>query len=136
MDNFDVKKIALAGAGKRYQGQFLDGLFSLFLFACMMYGAKQLGLQGVMIDAAIFFVPFLYFALSDALPGGQSLGKKVLNIAVISKSTGETCQLWQSFMRNAFSPIFGIIDAVLIIGKKRQRLGDMFANTIVVKKAA
>ena len=78
-------------------------------------------------------VPLLYFVFSDALPGGQSLGKKLLGIKVVSKTTGKPCNILQSFLRNAFSPILGIIDAALILGRERQRLGDLFANTIVVE---
>jgi len=133
MNNFDYRDARMAGTGQRYQGQFLDGLISFFIFGCMLYISNLIKLEGNLATAAIFLVPFLYYALSDALPGGQSIGKKVLNIAVVSKDTGEPCSVWLSFLRNAFAPILGIIDLVLIFGKKHQRLGDMLANTIVVK---
>lgn len=133
VEPFDISSVKLAHPGKRYQGQFLDGLIALSLFGLMMFLSKSLNVEGQWVDVLIILVPFLYFALSDALPGGQSLGKKPFKLAVISKKTGKPCTLWQSFVRNAFSPILGVIDALMILGKKRQRLGDIFANTVVIK---
>jgi len=133
MDDFDYRNVRMAGTGQRYQGHFLDSLITFFLFGCMLYFSKVFELEGSVAGVPIFFIPFLYYALSDALPGGQSLGNKVLNISVVSKTTGEPCKVWQSFVRNAFMPILGIIDIILIFGKKHQRLGDKLANTIVVK---
>jgi len=133
MQEFDWGKAVLAHPGKRYQGQFIDGLISILLFAGTIYFCKSIGLDGKFADTLIVVLPISYFVFSDALPGGQSLGKKPLNISVVSKTTGKPCKLWQSFVRNAFTPILGFIDAILILGRKRQRLGDKFANTIVIK---
>ena len=126
----------LAHPGKRYQGQFLDGLVSVCIFFLCMYAAKSLGLEGQWVDVLIIGLPFIYFVFSDALPNGQSLGKIPLGICVVSKSTGEPCSLLQSFARNFLTPILGAIDAILILGKQRQRLGDKFANTIVIRRTA
>lgn len=91
-------------------------------------------MNGVLFDILIVAVPFSYFLLSDALPNGQSIGKRILGIYVVSKTTGEPCKLWQSVARNLFSPVLGAIDAIVLLGKERQRLGDIFANTIVLRK--
>ena len=131
---FEYHKNQLAHPGKRYQGQFIDGLIALLLFGVFMYLTKLLSLDGVIYDIVVVAVPFAYFLLSDALPNGQSLGKKVLGLYVVSKATGKPCKLWQSVARNLFSPILGIIDALFLLSKERQRLGDMLANTIVLKK--
>lgn len=129
----NLSDVELAHPGKRYQGQFIDGLIAIFLFFTTNYVLGFIELDANIAGAIKLIIPISYFVFSDALPGGQSLGKKPLGIKVVSKTTGKPCNLLQSFMRNAFSPFLGIIDAVLILGKKRQRLGDMFANTIVVK---
>jgi uncharacterized RDD family membrane protein YckC len=125
----------LAHPGKRYQAQFIDGIVSLLLFALCIYIFKLLGMQGTAVNAAIIVIPFAYFVLSDAMHNGQSIGKKFISIKVVSKTTGKPCKIWQSTMRNIFTPLLGALDAVLILGKKRQRLGDLMANTIVVKVA-
>lgn len=130
---FDWTQATLAHPGKRYQGQFIDGLISLLLFAGVIYLLKLIGLEGELANILVVIIPLSYFVFSDALPGGQSLGKKPFGIAVVSKTTGKPCSIWQSFIRNIFTPILGLLDAVLVIGKKRQRLGDKFANTIVIK---
>ncbi len=132
-EEFDWGKVILAHPGKRYQGQFIDGLIVIFLFAITLYIFRVTNVEGTLPEVLVFLIPACYFVFSDALPGGQSLGKKPLGLSVVSKTTGKPCKLWQSFMRNAFTPILGILDAVLIFGKKRQRLGDKFANTIVIK---
>jgi uncharacterized RDD family membrane protein YckC len=122
----------LAHPGKRYQAQFIDGIVSLLLFALCIYISKLFGMQGAAVDTAIIAIPFSYFVLSDAMHNGQSIGKKIISISVVSKITGNPCNIWQSIARNIFTPLLGILDAVFILGKKRQRLGDLMANTIVV----
>jgi len=124
----------LAGAGRRYQGQFIDGLITLALFALCISVAKLFTLESQLADILIFVIPAAYFLLSDALPNGQSIGKIVLKISVVSKRTGKPCNVLQSLARNILTPILGIIDAVFILFNNRQRLGDMLANTIVVTK--
>ncbi|MBL4672435.1 MAG: RDD family protein [Arenicella sp.] len=130
---FDLTEVTLAHPGKRYQGQFIDGLIAVFLFFITHHLLSSIEMDASVAGGIKLLVPICYFVFSDALPGGQSLGKKPFGLRVISKTTGKPCKVWQSFMRNAFSPILGIIDAVLILSKQRQRLGDLFANTIVVK---
>ena len=125
----------LAHPGKRYQAQFIDGLISILLFIACIYITKTMNIEGVGANIFIVSIPLIYFVFSDAFPNGQSIGKKLLNISVVSKFTGKHCTIWQSFIRNAFTPLLGIIDAVLILGKRRQRLGDLMANTIVIKKS-
>jgi uncharacterized RDD family membrane protein YckC len=74
----------------------------------------------------------LYILLADGLPGGQSFGKKALRMRVIDERTGRDCTFGKSFLRNILLAILGPIDWVFIFGKKRQRLGDQVAGTIVV----
>lgn len=130
---FDWKTTTLAHPGKRYQGQFIDGFIAIMLFIVLIFLFKSTGLENTLTGVLKILIPVCYFVFSDALPGGQSLGKKPFGFSVVSKTTGKPCNIWQSFVRNAFSPIFGIFDVVLIFGRNRQRLGDRFANTIVIK---
>jgi uncharacterized RDD family membrane protein YckC len=132
-ETFDWTKVTLAHPGKRYQGQFLDGLIAISLFFLTNYFLSFVEVEANLAGFIKVMVPVFYFVFSDALPGGQSLGKMPFGLKVVSKDTGKPCKIWQSFVRNAFSPILGLIDAVMILGKNRQRLGDLFANTIVIK---
>lgn len=127
------KPVILASPKRRYLGQFIDILVTWAVFLGCLFTANELNIQQDYAGIFSVFVAAIYFVFSDALPKGQTLGKKILNIAVIDKRTGKYCTLWQSFLRNIFTPMLGAIDAVFILSKKRQRIGDMMANTIVVK---
>ncbi len=128
------KPVDLAHPGKRYQGQFIDGIISIAIFGLCIYVTRTLDLDGDYTNMAIIGIPFVYFVFSDALPNGQSLGKIPLGICVVSKTTGKPCSLVQSFARNFLTPVLGALDAVLILGEKRQRLGDKIANTVVIHR--
>lgn len=69
--------------------------------------------------------------MADALPNGQSLGKRLLSIATVDRKTRKGCTLSQSLTRNA--GVLVVIDWVWIFMESRTRLGDMFAKTIVVQ---
>ncbi len=110
------------------------------------------------VDILTISVPMLLYSLiSELLMHGQTIGKKLMNIRVISLDGGEP-QLSQYIMRWMFKayewPFFfgytiltreslivyilitafsGIIVVIIIaVTKKSQRLGDIAANTVVV----
>jgi uncharacterized RDD family membrane protein YckC len=87
------------------------------------------GLLGIGMPVAILI--FLYPLFMDSLPNGQSLGKIFFNIAVINEKTGKYCRINESFFRN-LTLIGGICDWLFIFGKRRKRLGDFVAGTIVI----
>jgi uncharacterized RDD family membrane protein YckC len=124
--------LTLAHPGKRFQGQFIDGLITLLLLAVCIAIQQFFGLEGHMMDAFIIMIPAVYFLFADALPNGQSLAKRLLNIRVVHSTTLQPCTLWQSFIRNFFTPILGVLDAVFIFTADRKRVGDYLALTIVV----
>lgn len=132
MNSQQIKSLVqLAHPGKRFQGQFIDGLISYLLGIIALYLSDSF----ISRESAVYFgfaVGFLYFLLSDALPNGQSIGKRLLNIRVIHKETMRPCSLFQSFLRNVTFPL-GIFDWVLIFFGSHRRLGDFIASTIVVK---
>jgi uncharacterized RDD family membrane protein YckC len=83
----------------------------------------------------LFLVIWLsYFLIKDALPNGQSFGKKSVNIKVVSIRTGKNCSLLQSLVRNIvlFVPVLSIADLFWIGRYERQRIGDVLAGTIVI----
>lgn len=110
------------------------------------------------IDIITISIPMLVYSLvSEVMMHGQTLGKKLMNIRVISLDGGEP-QLSQYMVRWMFKAFewpfffgytiltreslivyiiitgfFGIIVVIIIaISKKNQRLGDLAANTVVV----
>jgi hypothetical protein len=89
---------------------------------------------GASIAAGLLFlsIEMSYFFLFEALKG-QTLGKRFANLRVV-KPDGTAASTGKIAIRTLLRPIdytlFGII-CVLATGKKRQRLGDLAANTIV-----
>lgn len=121
----------LAPPGKRFQGQFIDGLFAYFLGIVFFYLLHTvIGKEAAFIFAVSIGV--IYFLFSDALPNGQSIGERLLKISVVNKKTLQPCSLLQSFLRNITFPL-GVIDWLFIFFGAHRRLGDFIASTIVVK---
>jgi uncharacterized RDD family membrane protein YckC len=122
----------LGSLSNRLLGQILDSFVAIgaFLLAGILYAVSPT-IGGVALIAAIVYAIF-YILFADGFEGGQSYGKRVAHTAVIDATTGKPCTFGQSFLRNLLLTLLGIIDWVFIFGKKRQRLGDKAANTIVV----
>ena len=128
-----------ASRTKRLIGQFLDGLVVALIVVVASVAAGVIGATSgdpmanpVMIVGILFALG--YHFLSDALSGGQSLGKRALGIAVEHAETGRPCSAGQSFVRNVLLAVLGPIDWIFIFGAKHQRLGDVAAGTVVVEK--
>lgn len=119
----------LAGIGQRFTAQFIDGLIAATLGAASYVAAKSLSWP------LEFWVMgyLLYLMFCDALPGGQSLGKKVVNISVVHNLNNSPCTYLQSLARN-ITMFLGIFDVVFILGKSKRRLGDYLARTKVVRQ--
>ncbi|MFN8424345.1 MAG: RDD family protein [Anaerolineae bacterium] len=92
----------------------------------LILSAVAMGLLIVAVPSAIAYALF-----ADGLPGGQSIGKRILAIRVVDEATGAPCTYRQSFIRNLVLSIGSFIDALFIFGARRQRLGDLAARTIV-----
>ena len=98
-----------------------------------------------------------YLLVADGLHEGQSLGKRLLNLRAINPETGQPVDWRQSALRNAdlavllllaSFPLLGTVLAV-VLGlfivsvelhalyrePKGQRMGDLFARTMVVGQA-
>lgn len=125
------RAIKLAHPGKRFQGQFIDGFIAYLLGAIAFYLLHTVIGKDMSILVAIA-IGVTYFLFSDALPNGQSIGKKLLKIRVVNQETLLPCSLAESFLRNITFP-FGILDWVFIFFGSHRRLGDFIASTIVVK---
>jgi uncharacterized RDD family membrane protein YckC len=88
----------------------------------------------------IFFVPaiFIYHLTSETFFGGQSLGKKSMGLKVV-KLNGHNPTLGDCLLRWVLRIIdimgtSGTLAAILVSSTdKGQRLGDMAANTVVIR---
>ncbi|CAH1559580.1 RDD family protein [Vibrio rotiferianus] len=127
-----IESHMLASPGLRYLGQLIDGVISISIFIFLLWVVTLIGLSQETASLIAFFGAAIYFLLSDGFAKGQSIGKKLLGMSVIDSVTGKSCSFPQSFFRNVLTPLIGMLDAVFILGKRRQRLGDKLANTIVI----
>jgi uncharacterized RDD family membrane protein YckC len=123
----------LAHPGKRFQGQFIDGVIAYFLGFTSFYLLDMLVAREFAFYAGAV-IGVSYFLFSDALPNGQSVGKRLLGIQVVSHKTMKSCSVLQSFLRNV-TFLFGLFDWAPIFFGIHRRLGDRIASTIVVKKS-
>jgi len=152
----------VSSLGSRFGAQTLDILITfggafiailLLAWADVMAGSALMALFFLLI----FFIRIPYYILSELVWNGRTLGKRIIKIRVIS-ADGTRLTPYQITARNlmkeveVFTPItmlFGaesfpwpIMTAMLIwvfvvifvplFNKRRQRLGDMIAGTIVV----
>ncbi len=122
----------LAHPGTRFQGQFIDGFVSYIIgiIAFMLIDSFASRDSAVYTGIALGLV---YFLFADGISSGQSIGKKLLKLQVLNKSTLQPCSYFESFLRNVTFPL-GIFDWIFILTKSSRRLGDYLASTIVIRK--
>lgn len=122
----------LASPGQRDLGKGIDIFITALIFILCLHLTTVFEVATQYSDLIVIFFPGVYFLFSDALPRGQSIGKKIIRTSVVSKKTGDYCTVRQSLLRNVLIPIIGIIDTIFILTKSRQRIGDYLAGTIVI----
>lgn len=152
----------MATLGSRFGAQCLDilitygGAFLLLLMVLMVGGLTWQALVALFALTS-FFIRIPYYALSELVWNGRTLGKRILGIRVISLD-GRRLTAHQIVARNlmkeveVFLPITtifsaqdspGVVNLMLLVwfagvlfvpvfSRRRQRLGDMLADTIVV----
>lgn len=124
----------LASVFERIGAYFIDMIVMMFLFYIIVLVFRNT------IVTTILIIPanILYSLLFEFFNNGQSIGKKVLKLKVVSL-TGSI----PSISALAIRWTFRLVDIVLsgsILGivaisssERNQRLGDLFANTAVIK---
>lgn len=131
----------VAGLGERIAARLIDvSLLVVTGLVLMMLlnfpGAFTLPLGNIVMAVYVCICVF-YFLGCELLMNGQSPGKRLMKIKVISQN-GDRANLGQYFMRWLFrlvdftltGQVAGLI-AVAVSGKK-QRIGDLAAGTLVI----
>ena len=103
-------------------------------FSSLLMGSMALFGTAVV---SMFLVMFIYTIGLETYWRGQTVGKKVLQIRVVTEN-GKRIKFREAFLRNIlrildnqFAGIIGLI--LIVVTKKKQRIGDMIAKTVVVK---
>lgn len=131
----------LASTGIRVVASIID-LFTLFVYSFIVnlmlkvsFTDQESPLTWFLID----FPFFMYSPIVEYLSKGQSLGKYCVGIRVV-KVTGENAGFREYFTRWIFRVVdmwFGAGFLAILFSstsEKRQRLGDVMANTVVISK--
>jgi uncharacterized RDD family membrane protein YckC len=120
---------------------FLIDLFALGFGLTMISGilaSMAAGAGATVVAFLVIIVFFLYSLVMETFNGGQSLGKKALKIQVIKLAEGRAtfsdyAARWAFRMVDIYFS-FGAVATILVLSSsKGQRIGDMIANTAVVK---
>ena len=143
------KKIKLASRMARLYALFIDftclSVTQIILVCLMrliaelisptMWSQPQGPLQGFVAGTFVFCNIALWtFGLLfiDGFRKGQGIGKKLLSLQVLRLKDGKPCTFKDAFIRR-LAGIFQPLDFFWTLGKKRQRMGDKFAETVVVR---
>lgn len=155
-------RLDIASGGARFGAQSLDilitfgGLFLLFL-ALIWVNVLDWSMLATLFFLLAFLIRVPYYILSELVWNGRRLSKRIVKIKVIS-GDGQRLTPHQIVARNlmkeveVFMPVTTLLSgsyqngwvglvltvwmvlvlAVPLFNKKRQRLGDMIAGTLVV----
>jgi uncharacterized RDD family membrane protein YckC len=155
-------EFALASIGNRFLACAIDHLIQ-FITIILVYVSVVLltnnfgidrndGTASVIADlpkwviAIMIIVVFLlftsYFAFFEWLWNGQTPGKKLLKLRVI-REDGRPVTLWETIARNLMRlfdimpfPFYSIGFIAVFLNSRDQRIGDLFAGTVVVRERA
>ena len=154
---------ALASIGNRFLAAAIDHLIQyfaiivvawVFLTAAGFGGTEQVGIVDEIMREApkwmiaiMIFVMFLlfagYFIFFEWLWDGQTPGKRLLKLRVI-RDDGRPITLWEAIARNLLRifdsvpgfllPIYSVGLIVIFLSGRDQRVGDIFAGTVVIRE--
>ena len=132
--------------GRRVLATIVDGVLLglLFFVMSMLFGSSSA--EGGQVNASLNGLPFLmylvlvvaYYVLMEGYLG-QTVGKMLLGIKVVREGTGEVPGLQGAAIRTGLRIVDGFFFYLVafisvLASAKNQRLGDMVANTLVVRK--
>ncbi|HEX8334575.1 MAG TPA: RDD family protein [Segetibacter sp.] len=141
--NIDVE-YELGSLGDRVLGRILDGLVIIaycLIFAAIVGfgGIMEFIVENVWLVVIVIMLPILFYdLLCEMFLNGQSFGKKIMKIKVISLN-GEQPTFSQYLIRWLFRLVDFSLSSSLValvtvaVTDKRQRLGDIIAGTTLVK---
>lgn len=135
----------VAGLGERIAARLIDlgGFTVLYIVVLILMIATQISNSGNLgiVLIVIFFVIFVFYDLvCEMAMDGQTFGKRIMKIKVISLDGGQPT-FGQYLMRWIFRIIdfgiifgWGVIALICVaVSKNHQRVGDMLAKTTLIK---
>lgn len=133
--NIDIEQ-PIASIGERIAATLLDVLFMFAYFIGIAFISGLVQSKAIWIIASIPIA--LYSLISELVMNGQSWGKKIMKIKVV-KSDGTAVTFSGYFLRwitrlfEIYALVGSIATITIILNRKGQRLGDIAANTTVIR---
>ena len=137
--------LPLAGPVRRCLAMLLDVFCIGVIMTTIGYLVRALSLIGDDVANAIYYL--FYFAISTGYGmllewrwRGQTIGKRILRLRVVD-AEGLRLQPSQIILRNLLRPVdtlpvlYLLGGAVSFFNRRRQRLGDLASNTVVIYEA-
>ncbi len=156
-------EFALASIGNRFLAVAVDHFIQYFIIFLIAWAAvSMLGTGGAgsvggaeaifsempkwtvaLLIIAMFLAFASYFIIFEWLWNGQTPGKRLLKLRVI-REDGRPLTLWEAIARNLLRicdaipgfvlPVYSVGLIVIFLSDKDQRLGDIFAGTVVIRE--
>jgi uncharacterized RDD family membrane protein YckC len=154
-------EFALASIGNRFLACMVDHLIQIFAVVLVLVAVGSILSLGSSTPSAstiekeaadlpkwviaimiivIFLLFTSYFAFFEWLWNGQTPGKKLLRLRVI-REDGRPITLWETIARNLLRlfdimplPFYSIGFITVFLSSRDQRIGDLFAGTVVVRE--
>jgi len=134
----------VAGLGERVAAYLIDLAIFVALYLVVVFGGiagsfSSLGEKAIIVAIIIYLACYAFYDLvCEVLFNGQSVGKKLMKIKVVSID-GSQASTGQYFIRWIFRIIDFTLSANLLgflcvaVSEKKQRIGDVVAGTTVIK---
>ena len=147
-------ELVLAGRGRRLAASLIDvllvpilAIFLMLVTGVLEHAADWSASGRPMVRIfALGVVSYLILNVWLLWQRGQTVGKAIMRIAIVSTKSGNKAPFWRLEIRALFFPTlylvvwplaaaFPLIDQVLIFGKRRRCVHDYVCGTSVVKRA-
>jgi uncharacterized RDD family membrane protein YckC len=128
------------GVGRRAVAIIIDSILLCivgYVIAMVTGGTTETGFNMSGAPALFFFLIALVYYVVMEVTSGATIGKKVMGLKVV-KEDGTPIDWGAGVIRNILRIIDGfffyLVGAIVVwVSKKKQRLGDMAAHTLVVR---
>lgn len=125
-----------AEMGSRVAAYLLDMIFLLATMGALSLLAALAHLPSAVYVVIVLVLFWGYFPFFEEIWGGQTPGKRIFRLRVI-RTDGRPVGLGPVLLRNLLRPIdmLAIGPILVLVTRRRQRLGDMAGGTLVVRRA-